>query len=69
MAQRFYFEKDFSFIGRNKRGVMIWVRAYKAGTMVLVPNHQIEAVEKSGAARRIDAGQSASGSASKSHPL
>jgi hypothetical protein len=60
VAARYHFIKDFDFKWRSKSGAVLWMKAYKAGSIVLVPNAQIEAVEKSGTARRVDGGQSAS---------
>jgi hypothetical protein len=66
---RFHFVSDFDFIGRSKTGALLWVKAYKAGTTVLVPSAQVEAIEKSGTARRVDAGQSAGGAIKEPRPV
>jgi hypothetical protein len=69
MAQRFLFVSDFNYIHRSPSGSLLWVRSYRAGTTALVPRTQIAAVEASGKARRVDAGQSASGSITQQSSL
>lgn len=55
MATHFRFDKNFDFDIRSPQGALQSTKAYKAGTVDLIPDAHAEAAEKAGVGERVAA--------------